>query len=123
ARGKKRLSKNGLVHGPQPHIRAASRAPCTRRRLEPIRLSLNELFLLLRRQLDHTPARSRMAECCEDFAANAEVWMAHVRGLGGLRQAQSKTSEPGCGHRCVSLPIPHGPGERIETCFGPRHCG
>jgi hypothetical protein len=76
----------------------SARTPGTGAWSEGFSIRPHKLFLLLRGQFDHTGAVVRIAESCEDFAANAKVRMPLVGAFHGLRLLESQVSKFIAGH-------------------------
>src|SRR5437867_3316972 len=72
------FAHHALGGGPQPHARGAAASPRALHRYKDFGVNLDKKFLLIRRELYHSPPRSGVPESCEDFPANAKIRMAHV---------------------------------------------
>jgi len=63
---------------------------------------LREIMLLLRRELDHSPASGGIAERGEDLSLDAKIRVVHVSMFCGFRKSQCQAAKIVGGHEAVS---------------------
>jgi len=99
-----RFGKRRFAGGFQIHAGCTAPSPGAFHRQENFRLGFRKIVLLLGMEVDHTPSRGGMAERGENFPADPEIGMGHVRALDRFGQGKSQAAKVVGGH-FQSLPV------------------
>src|SRR5215207_2194872 len=96
-RERERFAEQFFVNGLEPHGGTSLPSPRAVLGCERRPVALDELRLLIRRQLDHSP-RVIMMQRGEDAPFDAKIRMAHVRALDGALHPECDAAEVICVH-------------------------